>query len=349
MERVQRQILRSLLAGPKTFWQLIREQDSHLSLFVATVASLKEEGLIAEKGHFLELTEEGRKLARSLKLIPLLETGCYACAGRGIVIEGVFRRVLEEFQEVAVSRPEAIPEFDQGFVEPEISVARVALMYARGDLEGRRLLFIGDDDLTSVAAALTGMAEEIAVLEIDQRILEFIEKVAAERNIKNLRVFRFDVRNPLPPEFAQRYDAFFTDPVETVPGIKLFLSRCAQGLKGAGASGYLGLTHLEASLQKWHIIQRMLLEMGFAITDIIRDFHSYELEREGFIERNYPLVLRSSSSFHLDVPELNWYTSSLIRVEAVQEPKPLVSEAMELDRELYFDEEAYATLPVVSE
>jgi predicted methyltransferase len=344
MKRDQRQILRSLLVGPKTFWQLIREQDSHLARFTTTLASLKEEGLITETGHLLELTEKGREIAQSSGLIPLISTTCSHCSGRGITFEGLFQKVLEEFKEIAVSRPEAIPEFDQGFIEPEITVARVVFMYARGDLEGQKLLFVGDDDLTSIAAALTGMAEEITVLEIDQRLLEFIDQVAAARQIKNLRTCSFDVRKPLPPEFARKYDVFFTDPVETVPGIKLFLSRCVQGLKGPECSGYLGLTHLEASRQKWHTIQKMFLEMGLVITDLVRDFHSYELERATFLERNYPLV-RQSSSFHLEVPDLNWYTSSLIRLEAVQEPQPLVSNDVELGRELYFDDEAYATLP----
>ncbi len=344
MERELRQILRSLLKAPQSFWQLIREQNAHLARYTKALEKLQRDGLIAEEKGIFTLTAAGRAAAEAQGLIPKVDVVCTACNGRGISFSGIFEKVREEFCKIVTGhRPEALPEFDQGFIEPEIAVARVVFMYHKGDLEGQKILFLGDDDLTSVAALLSGLPQEIAVLDIDDRVLEFVQRAAEEHGWKKLRVYRYDVRDPLPSEFVARFDVFFTDPVETLPGLRIFLSRCAQALRGREAAGYLGLTHLEASRQKWYSIQQMFLDMGLCITDIIPNFHSYELERAGFIKRGYPLV--KAVSFHLPAPEINWYTSNLIRLEAAREPRPLLEEGVKIGRELYFDEEAYATLP----
>ncbi|MBC7106669.1 MAG: bis-aminopropyl spermidine synthase family protein, partial [Firmicutes bacterium] len=257
LERVRRQILRSLLDGPKSFWRLIRDQDGHLAHFAAVLGETVREGLVCNSDNRLSLTDKGRKAAREWKLEPLQSLACPACRGKGLVLRGRFSEVERRFRELAAGRPPAVPEFDQGWVDPTTTVARVALMYLRGDLEGRDLFILGDDDLTSLAAAITGMAGRIAVLEADERLVAFITEVAAREGLTNLEARQYDVRHPLPAELCGRFDTFVVDPVETLPGIGLFLSRCVQALKGTGSAGYLGLTHLEASHQKWFAVQNL--------------------------------------------------------------------------------------------
>ena len=344
MERTKKQILRSLLAGPKTFWRLIRDQDAHLAHYTYLLGEMMREGLVCNSDNRLGLTEKGLQAAREYKLQPLQPLGCPTCGGKGLVLEGRFSEVGRRFRELARTRPPAVPEFDQGYVDPASTVARVALLYLRGDLEGQNLFILGDDDLTSVAAALTGMAGRITVLEADERLVAFIAEVAGRQGWSNLEVRQYDVRHPLPAELHGRFDTFVVDPVETLPGISLFLSRCVQALKGAGSAGYLGLTHLEASPQKWFAIQRLILDMNFVITDTIRDFHEYELGRDEFLKGDYPLLRHAPGL--LPPPDLNWYTSSFIRLEAVAQPRVVPDEELPKGSDLYFDAEAYATLPM---
>lgn len=343
MDRTQSQIMRRLLLKPATFWQLIREQDGHLARYVEVVEELSHRGIIRSEGGSIYLTEQGREIAQKEGLSPLQPVLCPTCEGKTVVLQGCFKEVLEEFQEIARRRPQAIAEYDQGYVDVGSTVSRVALMYQRGDLERKDIFLIGDDDLTSIAMALTGMAGRVTVLEVDERLVDFINENAAKRGWGNLAAYKYDVRNPLPPEFRAAYDTFLIDPVETLPGISLFLYRCAESLKGKGSAGYFGLTHLEASRDKWYQIQKLILEMNFVITDIIHDFHEYELEREGFITKNYPLVTRAFE--RLPVPDVNWYTSNFFRLEAVAQPRVPKEAHVPWGRELYFDEEAYATLP----
>ncbi|WJQ05376.1 bis-aminopropyl spermidine synthase family protein [Geobacillus sp. CAMR5420] len=126
-------------------------------------------------------------------------------------------------------RPKATPDFDQGYVTPETTVRRLALMAQQGDLMGRDILLLGDDDLTSIAAALSGLPRRICVLDVDERIVRFVRDVAQDQGWDHVHAEVYDVRDELPSHLRGQFDVFFTDPVDTVKGLLLFLSRCTEG------------------------------------------------------------------------------------------------------------------------
>jgi len=49
-----------------------------------------------------------------------------------------------------------------------------------------------------------------------------------------LKAEKFDVRKPLPAGYQGAFDVFSCDPVETLEGIKLYISRGTSGLRGIG-------------------------------------------------------------------------------------------------------------------
>ncbi len=183
-----------------------------------------------------------------------------------------------------------------------------------------RIFVVGDDDLFSIAASLTGMPEKVVVVDIDERLINFINRMADEYSL-SVEAFVYDVQQAFPDEFKKKFDVFVTDPVETIPGLKLFLSRGVSTLKGVGGAGYFGITTLEASRKKWYEIQRMIHDMGFVITDLMRRFNVYPEDEKNFFrfQEKLPIVK------HLQVKvDYNWYNSTLFRIEAVKEPSPLV-------------------------
>ena len=133
---------------------------------------------------------------------------------------------------------------------------------------------------------------------------------------------------------------FVTDPVETIPGLKLFLSRGVSTLRGEGCSGYFGITTLEASRRKWYLIQKMIHDMGFTITDIRRKFNVYPGEDKNFFRFQEKLPIVKELGLKIDY---DWYKSSLYRIEAIRRPKPLVEGEMIIDEKVYKDEESWAT------
>lgn len=332
-------LLGELLAGPRSYWALLRG-GGHAAEQIAALRRLLAEGWVDYDGKAFRLTPRGREAAREWGLVPP-RGACPGCAGRGVALGPEWSRVLEEFRRLVCGRPAAVPEYDQGYVTPEVSVWRVALLAERGDLAGRDLLLLGDDDLTSLAAALSGLPRRVHVLEVDGRLVDFIADRARRLGWDHVRAERYDVREPLPAALRGAFDTFFTDPVETESGFLLFASRCAEALRGPGCAGYLGLSRLESSLAKWRRLQRGLLAMGFAITDALPGFQEYRLE--GVLERGYRVV--TEAPVPLPEPDVPFYTSTLFRLELAEGPRPLCRGRVPLGRDLYYDDEAYVTLP----
>lgn len=343
MDPVRYHILRELSTGPKTYWQLLAQGSFHPSSLIEALTALQEAGVITYPSKAFVLTREGREQLERLGPRERVPGLCPRCRGRAYVIPPALEGVLKELERIARDRPPATQEFDQGPIPPENALLRVVALYERGDLEGKDLVILGDDDLTSVAAALTGLPRSIQVLEADPRLVEFLATLSQRDAWKGFRVDRYDVRQPLPPAFSRAFDTFFTDPTETLLGFSLFLSRATMCLRGQGAVGYFGLSHLEASRKKWQEIQRRLLQMNFVITDTLRGFHEYTLDPDGIMAQEYRVVTKCP--FEPPKPDLNWYTSTLFRVELVGEPAPLLEGTVSLSRDLYYDEEAYVTLP----
>lgn len=338
-------ILQELLDGPRSYWALLRASPRHAAAFVADLRHLLEEGLVAHAGSHLWLTEDGRALAARQGLRARQDVTCPACRGRGIVAAGELRAVLERLRALRRQAPEPLACFDQGAVTAEVSVLRVAWMHRQGDLAGRALLLLGDDDLTSLAAALSGLPRRIHVLEADERLVRFLTDVARAEGWEGyLSVEPYDVRDGLPERLQGRFDVFLTDPVETLEGIRLFLSRATEALREGGA-GYFGLTRLESSLAKWREIQRSLLEMGYAITAILPQFQEYELEH--VLDSGWRIV--TEAPVPVEEPDVLFYTSSLVRVQLVGAPQPAVTGPVLMGDELYVDDEAYVTAPEAGE
>jgi predicted methyltransferase len=333
-KRIKIQIERALKTGPKDFWQLINLQDSHITAFFQILKELEESGEVVREGDLYRLADPNKVIH------PLESTICHHCSGTGLIIDGLFKEVEKRFLEITKNRPLPVGEFDQGFVRPQDTLRRMVFMYQRGDLEGREIFILGDDDLLSVAIGLTGLAKRITVVEIDKRLVEFIEAFGRKHAKGLITVQQYNVLEPLPAEEEGKYEVCITDPVETHRGFRLFVTRCLSTLNGPGAAAYVGLTHLEASLKKWHEYQLMLNDAGLAITDIIRDFAYYPEEEnqwEGFYD-TYEIMRREK----LPLPKVDWYRSSFVRAEVV-EPLNLPKIGEVSPETLYFDEESWAT------
>ncbi len=342
MTRTEIQILRKLKTSNLNLWQIINMQDEDIKGTLETLKNLHSKHMIEFEGDLVRLSEEGMKTLEALGIKHYIDTRCDLCEGKGLLVTGFFKDKLDIFKQIFMNRPSETAEFDQGVVPPENSLRRAEFLYERGDLEHRKIILLGDDDLTSIAIALTQMPEEVLVIEIDARIVNYINEVSKKYNLK-LAAEQYNAVKPLPEKVLGNYDVFLTDPVETVKGTLLFVSRCAQALKGIGSSGYFGLSHYESSLKKWIEIEKSLLEMGFVITDILRDFNEYLLTGDRILEEGFLVV--KESPVEVMAPQYPWYRSTFFRLQLVSNFKPFVEGEIEWDRSLYFDEDTFVVRP----
>ncbi|MCD6489862.1 MAG: bis-aminopropyl spermidine synthase family protein [Thermodesulfobacterium sp.] len=332
LERIKKQILRQLIKKPSTFWELINYQDSHITAFLQAIKELINENLVEYKKPFFYITD-------NVNAFPYNDSGCLLCSP--FSKDSYWKEILDKFLEIVKDRPLPTSDFDQGFIRPQDTLKRTAFIYERGDLEDTEIFILGDDDLISLSMALTGLPKRIVVVEIDERINKFIKEKTEKIGYTNLEIYNYNVIQDLPEELKKKFDVFVTDPVETQKGLKLFINRCISALKGEGSVGYMGFTHREASLKKWHDFEKFLIESGFVITDILRDFTTYPEEENQW--EDFYRTYRIMKEFDLELPSVDWYKSCFIRFEAVEDPKILNIPLPKNLEELYFDDEAWAT------
>ena len=188
------------------------------------------------------------------------------------------QKLIELFKKKTFDRPEPDRTIDQSHTTPETSIRRVFYMYEHGSIEGRDILLLGDDDLTSIAIVLFADyfgidIGSITVLDIDRRILNFIEKKCTDYQFK-LNSVAHDFREDLPGSNFNSFDVFCSDPPYTVDGVKLFALRGAQALKNEpGKTAYISFPSRPSD--DISSIFGALSSLGLAPQEMIPGFNRY--------------------------------------------------------------------------
>ena len=243
--------------------------------------------------------------------------------------------LLARFTEIQKERPTPLQEFDQGYITPESAVARTLFALRNHDVQGSNIIIFGDDDLVSIVLGLTKKINYVLVLEIDKRIVDFINRVAKRENL-SVEGVEFDLRNKIPNTLKGRFDVFMSDPPEAYKAFLFFLNKGIYTLKGEGSVGYIGLTLIDSSLQKWQKIQKAILSSGAVITDIIQDFNEYvtwPYHQNTLAARLAPVKVE---------PNTNWYKSALVRFEFLKKTKKEKNQLIK-DTKIYVDNESTTT------
>ncbi|MEM3439555.1 MAG: bis-aminopropyl spermidine synthase family protein [Candidatus Bathyarchaeia archaeon] len=314
MDRIKVRILRELATSRKSIWELLEASDFLLRDFMRAVNELYEGGLIETDGSSLGITEKGLS-AVDEDAVRFKSGICDKCSGRRVIPGEEFEEIFNDYKGIVANRPPPTPDFCQGYMNEYDVIARAAFMHHYGDLSHKDIILIGDDDLLSIALALTGLPHRICVLDVDERLGEFIAKINKERGF-GIEFRKYDVRDPLPKDLLEGFDVFSSEPLETLSGLKAFISRGACCLR-EGGSGYFGLTVVEASHGKWLEIEKFVTGMNCVITDIIRGFSRYPTAYESV---NYEGFAKGFSFPVTKNPGIKWYKSSLLRFEALGKP-----------------------------
>jgi predicted methyltransferase len=131
-------------------------------------------------------------------------------------------------------RPKPKREYDQFFATEETLIRRVLILKNFID-QNKEILFLGDDDLTSLALALFHLDVKLFVVDIDKDILNFINFVS-EKEKFNVETYYHDLRNPLSKDKFKKFNLIFTDPPYTPSALQLWLTRCIEASLGSGTN-----------------------------------------------------------------------------------------------------------------
>ncbi|GII80802.1 hypothetical protein Sru01_57840 [Sphaerisporangium rufum] len=183
--------------------------------------------------------------------------------------------VLERVAELIAGAPRGRQALDHVSATAETVVRRALLLGARFWLPGATLLCVGDHDLTSLAVAMLHPGVQVIVVDVDERILAYIDERAGELGLP-VRTRWADLRLGLPPSAHGRADLAFTDPPYTPEGVGLFAARAVEGLADPdqgrllvayGASERTPMLALK--------VQGALHELNLAIEAMYPDFNRY--------------------------------------------------------------------------
>lgn len=192
---------------------------------------------------------------------------------------------LNEIIEILSNRPKPDFALDQSHATSTTVINRALYLLKKGEIEGREIIFLGDDDATSLAVGRLNLAEGITVLDTDNNILQFLSESANSLSIKNFKVISHNLKEPCPANILNRFDVVIMDPPYTNDGLRLFLKRAKQVLK----------TEIEIEGKKHDVIgkkcllcfgnkppeelkhiQLSILDHGFIIKEMIPYFNIYK-------------------------------------------------------------------------
>ena len=176
----------------------------------------------------------------------------------------------------AVDRPETDRNLDQFLATTGTVQKRAHLMDYLGDIRDQKILFLGDDDFTSIEVATLGPAQKITVIDIDQRILNTISKISDTEKL-GIETKKYDAKQSIGKDLWNQYDIVFTDPPYTEVGFELFLSRAIDVLDQNNKSAriYICFGHSDLSKERFIPITQILANAGLNIRYILNKFNRY--------------------------------------------------------------------------
>lgn len=182
---------------------------------------------------------------------------------------------LGRLTELIALAPRGRDALDHVAATPDTVVRRALLLGARFWLRPASVLCVGDHDLTSLAIAMINPQAAVTVVDIDERILAYLDDAAGELGL-DVRTRWADVRLGLPPSVRGGADVAITDPPYSPDGVALFVARAAEGLSDPARGRVLlayGASELTPTLALK--VQHALHELHLVFEAVYPDFNRY--------------------------------------------------------------------------
>lgn len=128
----------------------------------------------------------------------------------------------------------------------------------------KTFLFVGDDDFVSIILGIVDPTIESLVLDADEKLLESINILAKEFNLK-IKTGKADIRKKY--SFKENFVGFLTNPVYTADGAKEFI---AFGKKQLGKDGGFALVEIgdESIGNQFVFLQQFFAENSMIIKEL---------------------------------------------------------------------------------
>lgn len=199
------------------------------------------------------------------------------------------RASLNAVSEVVSNRPQPLREFDQIYMKSADMLLQAE--HVSRVLAGRDVVFIGDGDaiaLTAVHLYRQGLLEtgpkRVHVLDFDERIVRSIENFRDQFGLEQwVSANLYNVVDPVPDSYLNRFNAFHINPPygrsNDGLSVRVFLERAIEATGGDVVGCAVIADHDDYSWSRRVIFntQKMMIERGFIVAEMIPRFHTYHL------------------------------------------------------------------------
>lgn len=183
--------------------------------------------------------------------------------------------VITDITKLIDGAPAAKERFDHIVATQQTAMRRARWLDETYDLTEHRLLFLGDHDLTALAAGIVNPGLEAAVVDVDEDLLAYVDSSARRLGL-DVRCYYADLRFSFPQDLLESSDIVFTDPPYTPDGVELFAARSVQSLRDR-EFGHIVISYgfSERTPKLGHNVQRALVNLGMCFEAILPGFNAY--------------------------------------------------------------------------
>ncbi|MEK6852571.1 MAG: bis-aminopropyl spermidine synthase family protein [Nanoarchaeota archaeon] len=294
-------------------WDIYYGSEEYIRVVIGIVEALRRRKLLSAKKEQLHLTPKGRVFFKELLQKELSRD--FITDIEPIRLNKRYKKILTQVKQI-YKKFTAKDKFDQAPLMPDAAVKKVAYAIQKGDIVGRSVVCVGDDDFTSIILALTGLPKEVLAVDLDKEVLGLIEEHSKKFKVP-VKTLHHDLRKPIPKAYQGKYDTFISEPPDTVLGFTMFVSRGIELLKKKpGYVGYAGVTQTACPPLGMLKIQETLTRMGVIIVGYIPKFSTYPSIRTELKQVYVPEYVEYP-------PTKPWYISDLVRLKTTKATKPL--------------------------
>lgn len=166
-------------------------------------------------------------------------------------------------------------EFDQYFVSQSSSIER-ALIMNPDEYNGKRIMFLGDMDLSSLPIGVLAKPRDLAVIDIDKRIPEIVFNMKTKQKIRTIRYINHDIRVRMIIILKNQFDYIFLEPPMTEKGLEVGLTRAVQCANKESSSRIF--LSFDIQSEKKEILEKFIDKMNLEIEEKRSDFNKYDYE-----------------------------------------------------------------------
>ncbi|WP_181043376.1 bis-aminopropyl spermidine synthase family protein [Actinokineospora auranticolor] len=178
------------------------------------------------------------------------------------------------FEAYVTGVPQPLRALDHVQADVDTMLRRARWLDETYDLPGAHMVCVGDHDLTSLAACTRRPDLRATVVDVDDRLLGYIDGVARARGL-DIQCLHADFRFALPPSVVGSADLVFTDPPYTPEGIRLFLARAIESLRDPDGRAVVAYGYSERTPALGFKVQQEISRLGLVFEAVLPNFNRY--------------------------------------------------------------------------